>query len=224
METNQPIRIVLADDQAIIRQGLCFILNAQPDLEVVAEAADGDEAVEAVLRHQPDIALLDIRMPKRTGIEATRAILEAHPDQKVILLTTFDVQEYVFDGIRAGAVGYLLKDAGTKELVEHIRSACQGAALYMSTTAGKALSQAFRAGQEPELLIGSPPELQEPLTDKELEVLQHMAYGRRNAEIAHLLCVTEGTIKTHINRIFRKLGVEDRTQAVVLAMRQHIVK
>lgn len=221
MET--PIRIVLAEDQAIIRQGLRYIIDAQPDMAVVGEAANGDEAVRTVMRTTPALVLMDIRMPGRTGIEATREILSALPETKVILLTTFDIQEYVLDGIRAGAVGYLLKDAETKELLEGIRAAYRGAVIYRSNTSAGALAQAIqpRDARLPSLDDGQI--LLDPLTMREQEVLQHMAFGRRNTEIADLLSVSEGTIKTHVHSILQKFGVDDRTQAVVIALRRGIV-
>ncbi|MDB5084242.1 MAG: response regulator transcription factor [Bacilli bacterium] len=219
---DQPkIRLVLADDQSIIRQGLRYILNAQPDMEVVGEAADGEQAVQVTLSTAPDVVLMDIQMPNCTGIEATRAILSTQSMTKVILLTTFDVQEFVLDGIRAGAVGYLLKDTDTGELLDAIRWAHQGQAIYRTTTAGKALAQAISS--EAGDLSHQPPDLAEPLTERETAVLQQMAYGRRNSEIAALLYVSEGTIKTHVHRILQKLGVEDRTQAAVMAIRQRLV-
>lgn len=222
MET--PIRIVLAEDQPIIRQGLRYILDAQPDMAVVGEATDGDEALRVARQMAPDLVLMDIRMPGRNGIEATRDILSALPETKVVLLTTFDIQEYVIDGIRAGAVGYLLKDAETSVLLEGIRAAHQGGVVYRSAASAGALAQAIHISTP-----GFPPPDQgitliEPLTQREQDVLQQMAFGRRNAEIAELLCITEGTVKTHVHSILRKFGVEDRTQAVVMALRQHIVQ
>lgn len=224
-EFDNPIRIVLADDQPIIRQGLRFIIGTQPDMEVVGEANDGDEAISAVERTRPDLVLMDIQMPKRTGIEATRAIAQAYPEAKVMLLTTFDVQAYVADGIRAGAVGYLLKDADTKTLLEGIRAAHRGAAIFQSTTAARAMAEAMKQEPLPDSLpAGEEAAEFEPLTDKELEVLQLMAYGRRNVEIAESLYISEGTVKTHVHRILGKLGVADRTQAVVIAIRSRMVK
>jgi DNA-binding NarL/FixJ family response regulator len=221
---DNAIRIVLAEDQSIVRQGLRYIIDAQPDMTVVGEADDGDGALQTTIQTAPDLVLMDIRMPKRNGIEATRAILEALPETKVVLLTTFDIQEYVFDGIRAGAVGYLLKDAETRVLLEGIRAAYQGAIMYRSTTSAEALAQAMLVGKASTPLFDQAHALLEPLTEREQKVLQQMAFGRRNAEIAHLLCVSEGTIKTHVHHILQKFGVEDRTQAVVMAIRQHIVR
>jgi len=222
---DKPIHILLAEDQAIIRQGLRYIIDAQPDMRVVGEAEDGEAAIQAALQTGPNLILMDIRMPGRNGIEATRAILAARPETKVVLLTTFDIREYVYDGIRAGAVGYILKDAPTQELLEGIRSAHRGAVIYRSAVSGQALAQAMRDGTDyapPEDGQTSP--LLEPITERELEVLQHMAYGRQNAEIASLLSVSESTVKTHVHRILQKFGVEDRTQAVVIALRRRIVR
>lgn len=222
MET--PVRIVLAEDQPIIRQGLRYIIDAQPDMTVVGEAADGDESVQTAIRTTPDLVLMDIRMPGLNGIEATRRILSVLPQTKVILLTTFDIQEYVLDGIRAGAVGYLLKDAETKVLLEGIRAAHEGAVIYRSNTSAGALAQAIQAHDTRPPLADSAQVLLEPLTQREHEVLQHMAFGRRNAEIADLLYVSEGTVKTHVHSILQKFGVDDRTQAVVIALRRGIVQ
>ena len=220
----EAIRILLAEDQAIIRQGLRYILDAQGDMRVAGEAEDGQGAIQAALQVKPDLVLMDIRMPGRDGIEATRAILYALPETKIVLLTTFDIQEYVYDGIRAGAVGYILKDAPTQELLEGIRAAMRGAISYRSAASGQALAQALQDGTEIAAPDEQDPILLEPLTERELEVLQQMAYGRRNAEIAGLLSVSEGTVKSHVHRILQKFGVEDRTQAVVIALRRHIVR
>src|SRR5262245_15899051 len=218
------IRIVLAEDQPIIRQGLRYIIDAQPDMTVVGEATDGDEALQATLRTTPDLVLMDIRMPTCDGIAATRNILAVLPNTKVVLLTTFDIQEYVLDGIRAGAVGYLLKDAETRVLLEGIRAARLGAVMYRSVTSAGAFAQPIRTGPTGLKPSDQGHALLDPLTQREQEVLQQMAFGRRNAEIADLLCVSEGTIKTHVHSILLKLGVEDRTQAVVVALRQGIVR
>lgn len=224
MPTPTRIRILIVDDQAIIRQGLRTILEAQPDLEVVGEAPDGNAAVALAERAAPDVVLMDIRMPNQNGLEATRAILADRPETKIILLTTFDVQEYVVAGIRAGAVGYLLKDSDAHELLESIRLAHGGAAIYRTAQASRALAEAVISpgpAQVDEAVAASPIE---PLTEREIDVLQQMAYGRRNAEIAAALHIAEGTIKTHVHRILQKLGVEDRTQAVVFALRRRLVK
>jgi DNA-binding NarL/FixJ family response regulator len=224
MDINNKIRVVLADDQPIIRQGLRYIIDAQPDMEVVGEAFDGETAVKITVSSRPDVVLMDIQMPNQTGIEATRSILSSMPSVKVVLLTTFDVQEYVIDGIRAGAVGYLLKDTDTKELLDGIRWVHQGQAIYRSTTASKALAEAITNDCGIEYDTGKRLDLPEPLTEREVDVLQQIAYGRRNSEIADILHISHGTVKTHVHRIIQKLGVEERTQAVVFAIRQGIVK
>ncbi len=221
---SNPIRIVLAEDQEIVRQGLRYIINSQPDMAVVGEAANGDEAIRVTLLIEAEVVLMDIRMPGRTGIEATRAILKVQPATKIILLTTFDIQEYVYEGIRAGAVGYLLKDAETRMLLDGIRAAYQGAVIYRSSSSGTALSDVIDRRKEMAPVSEQSHPLLEPLTDRELDVLQQMALGRRNFEIASLLSISEGTVKTHIHRILQKFQVEDRTQAVVLAIRRGIVR
>ena len=215
------IKVGLVDDQMIIRQGLRYIINSQSDMIVVAEAGDGKEAVTICLREKPDIILMDIHLPTQTGIEATKDILAQVPSIKIILLTTFDVQDYVIDGIRAGAIGYLLKDLETEELLEGIRSAMKGSAIYKSSTASQALAQIVRS--QPAGDVHQLDDI-ESLTDREIDVLQEMAYGHRNSEIASRLFISQGTVKTHVHRILQKLRAEDRTQAVVMAIRQGIVK
>lgn len=231
------IRVMLADDQGLIRDGLRYLIDDQKDMQVIGEAENGEAAVEAALATQPDVVLMDIQMPGGDGLTATRQIVRALPGVKVLLLTTFDDSEYVYDGIRAGAIGYLLKDAETAELIDSIRAAYRGQALYRTDAAAEALSRVvqtsqdeyrmdhvvspsenkiIKAGKEAELLLGE-------LTYRELEVLQEMARGLRNDEIARNLFVTEGTVKTHVHRILQKFGVDDRTQAVILALRRGIV-
>ncbi len=226
MSSTEPIRIMLADDQALIRQGIRYVLDLQTDMQVVTEAATGQEAIDLALRYRPHLILMDIQMPELSGIDATRHILSVHPEIKIILLTTFDVQDYVIDGIRAGASGYLLKDIDMNEMIAGIRSILAGGAIYNSTTAGGALIQLLGENESAYLPNSSyiPAPVLEPLTDRELEVLQAMAYGRRNFEIAEDLYVSESTIKTHVHNIIQKLGVKDRTQAVVTAIRQQLVK
>jgi len=223
MQTGKTIRIVLADDQPFIRKGLRYILDIQKDMLVVGEASTGEEAIDVALRNVPDIVLMDIRMPSGTGIMATRAIVEALPDTKVVLLTTFDVEQYVFDGIRAGASGYLLKDTDTDELLSGIRAMHQGATLFNSSTAKRALDKIVTSGME-EPASSARDRLLGVLTERETEVLQLLAYGKRNHEICAILCISEGTTKTHIHHIMQKLGAQDRTQAVVTAIRMKLVK
>lgn len=224
MDSNAKIKIVLADDQPIVRQGLRYIINAQEDMCVSGEAEDGKTAVDIVRKMKPNVVLMDIQMPNFSGIEATRAIRNSDPETKVVLLTTFDVQDYVYDGIRAGAVGYLLKDTDTKDLLDGIRWVNQGEAIYRTAKASQAIADAISLDDTSIRENDKSAELPDPLTDREVEVLQLMAYGRRNSEIADILYVSLGTVKTHVHRIIQKLGVEERTQAVVFAIRNHIVK
>lgn len=216
------ISVVLVDDQSLIRQGMRYIINSQSDMVVVGEASDVPSAIEVVLRLRPDIVLMDIQMPQQSGIEATASILEQMPRTKVILLTTFDVTDYVFDGIRAGAVGYILKDTDSEELLTNIRLAHRGAAVFRSTTASDALAHIVTRARSGEATMEL--EVTEPLTEREIEVLQLMAYGKKNSDIAQSLHLSEGTVKTHVHRIIQKLGVDDRTQAVVMAIRYRLVK
>jgi DNA-binding NarL/FixJ family response regulator len=220
---TRPIRILLAEDQPIVRQGLRYIIQAQQDMTVVGEAGDGEQALQLACQMHPDLILMDIRMPMRNGIEATRAILAVLPETKVVLLTTFDIEEYVFDGIRAGAVGYLLKDAETHTLLEGIRAAEQGGVTFRSRVSGEVLAKVLHEEHKGISQQWQASTLLEPLTEREHAVLQQMAWGKRNWEIADQLSVSEGTVKTHVHRILQKFGVEDRTQAVVLAIRQQIV-
>lgn len=220
---TDPIRILLVEDQPIVRQGLRYIVQAQRDMTVVGEASDGEQALQLARQTCPDLILMDIRMPVRNGIEATRAILAVLPETRVVLLTTFDIEEYVFEGIRAGAVGYLLKDAETHTLLEGIRAAAQGGVTFRSRVSGEVLAKVLHEDHTGASQQWQGPALLEPLTEREHAVLQQMAWGKRNWEIARLLSVSEGTVKTHVHRILQKFGVEDRTQAVVLAIRQRLV-
>lgn len=226
---REALRVLLADDQTMIRQGLGYVIRIQPDMEVVGEAADGQAAVELCSALEPDIVLMDVQMPKKTGIEATREIMKARPQTKIVILTTFDVHDYVIEGIRAGAVGYLLKDADTDDMLEAIRAASRGEAVYRTARAAEALSEALQRSGEASPQDNKRPgpfggALLEPLTERELDVLQHMAYGLRNDQIAAKLTISEGTVKTHVHRILQKLAVEDRTQAVVFALREGMVE
>jgi DNA-binding NarL/FixJ family response regulator len=206
------IRVLLADDERLVRAGFRMILKAEPDLEVVGEAADGLEAVEASNRLQPDVVLMDIRMPTLNGLEATRRILAGpDPRPRVIVLTTFDLDEYVYEALGAGASGFLLKDASEDRLVAAIRVAADGGSMFAPSATRRLIEEfARRARRE------APREF-EDLTPRELEVLRLVARGLSNEEIAANLVVSEHTAKTHVAHILRKLKVRDRTQAVVLA-------
>ncbi|MFP3391295.1 response regulator [Brevibacillus sp. SIMBA_040] len=226
-ETTKPksIRVVLVDDQTMIRQGLGYVIQMQSDMEVIGEASDGDEAIKLVGVLSPDVVLMDVQMPNKSGIDATREIMRLHPSIKVLILTTFDNHNYVVDGIRAGAVGYMLKDADSQEMLDLIRRAYQGEALFHTVTAAKALAEALQAQRTfvPDT-SSTHPVLLDDLTERELDVLQQIAYGYRNDQIAQNLFISEGTVKTHVHRILQKMGVEDRTQAVAKALRHQLVK
>jgi DNA-binding NarL/FixJ family response regulator len=222
--TESPIRVGIVDDQPLIRQGLRYVINAQTDMRVVGEAGDGREAIELARAHRPNVLLMDVQMPNYNGLDATRDILQILPDCKIVILTTFDLEDYVYDGIRSGAVGYLLKDATPEELLDAIYSAHRGESIFRTAIAAKVIAQAFN--HKDELLddISLDANIVESFTERELEVLQQMAYGLRNDQIAHVLHIRESTVKTHVHRVLQKFRVEDRTQAVVFAIRNRIVR
>jgi DNA-binding NarL/FixJ family response regulator len=207
------IRVLIADDQALVRAGFRMILDAEDDLMVVAEAADGLQAVEQARRAKPDVVLMDIRMPELDGIEATRRLQEVAPDVRVLMLTTFDLNEYVYDALRAGASGFLLKDVPPEDLAAGIRVVARGDALLAPSITRRLIVEFARAAPAPP----APPRGLEDLTERELEVFKLIARGLSNAEIAAELVVSETTVKTHVARVLMKLGVRDRVQAVVLA-------
>ncbi len=215
------IRLLIADDQELVRTGFRLFLDGQPDLEVVGEAADGHEAVELCRTLRPDVVLMDIRMPRLDGVEATRRIVAQRdaPAPKVVVLTTFDLDEYIFGALRAGASAFLLKDASRERLLEAIRVARQGDAL-LSPSVTRRLVERFAALPEPGRRATA--RLDE-LTLRERDVLDLVASGLSNAEIAERLVVAEATVKTHVARVLAKLGVRDRIQAVVLAHEEGLV-
>ncbi len=208
------IRLLIADDQDLMREGLRLMLCAQPDLKVVAEARNGREAVEQALLHKPDVALLDVRMPVCDGIRATRELQAAKSPPRIVILTTFDHDDYVYDALRAGATGFLLKTTPPDRLIAAIRAAALGESL-LSPEITRRLAERYASGPRP-AVDGVPPELAE-LTARELDVLRLIAQGYSNAQIADKLVTTPSTVKSHINRIFRKLTITERAQAVVLA-------
>jgi DNA-binding NarL/FixJ family response regulator len=215
-----PIRVLVCDDQMLIRTGLVTIIDAQPDLEVAGECGDGQAAVDLARRLRPDVVLMDVRMPVLDGIEATRRLAgDAAADPvKVLVLTTFNLDEYVYEALRAGASGFLLKDAPPAQLLQGIRTVATGAALLdpgvTRTLVGKYAARIRPVG-------GAPAEL--PLTPRELEVLRLIADGRSNSEIAAALVISPETVKTFVSRILAKLGLRDRVQAVVYAYRHGLV-
>ena len=212
-------RLLLADDQELVRTGFRLILSAEPDLEVVGEAGDGAEAVEAARRLAPDVVLMDVRMPKMDGIEATRRLGRIAPQPpRVLMLTTFDLDEYVYDALRAGASGFLLKDAPAAQLVDAIRIVAAGDALLAPSITRRLIAEFVRRPQPADT-----PALAE-LTPRELEVLKLIAEGLSNTEIASRLVVSEATVKTHVGRILAKLDLRDRVQAVILAYETGLVQ
>jgi DNA-binding NarL/FixJ family response regulator len=206
------IRVLVADDQALVRSGFRLIREAREDIDVVGEAENGAEAVELALRLDPDVILMDVRMPKLDGVEATRQLTAAGSKARVVILTTFDLDEYVHEAIRAGASGFLLKDVQPAQLVDAVRVIAAGEALLAPTVTRRLLDRFARS-----LPDEKPPPPLERLTTRELEILRLVAGGLSNAEIAKQLVVTEATVKTHVSSILRKLHLRDRVQAVVLA-------
>jgi DNA-binding NarL/FixJ family response regulator len=210
------IRVLIADDQALVRAGFKMILEAEPEIEVVGEAVDGVEAVEQIKRLKPDVALMDIRMPRMNGLEATREVVSdsdpEHPT-RVLMLTTFDLNEYVYEALRAGASGFLLKDVPSEQLVAGIHVVAGGEAL-LAPSITRRLIEEFAANAPVDL---TPPKELSELTPRELEVFKLVARGMSNAEIAAELIVSETTVKTHVARILMKLHLRDRVQAVVYA-------
>ena len=212
---------MLADDQALVRGGLRKIVETEPDMTVVAEAADGLQAVDAARAAKPDVAVLDIRMPHLDGIEATRRIVAALGDEiRVLMLTTFGLDDYVFDALRAGASGFMLKDAPPEELLDAIRVVAGGAALLAPSVTRSVIAEFAR--RSPTAAAESSPRLAE-LTEREREVLMLLTRGRSNAEIAADLVVSEATVKTHVAHVLMKLGVRDRVQAVIFAYEAGLV-
>jgi DNA-binding NarL/FixJ family response regulator len=215
------VRVLLVDDQALIRAGFRMILEAEEDFEVVGECADGTQAIDSVKRFAPDVVLMDIRMPEMDGIEATRRIVDREGEAavKVLMLTTFDLDEYVYDALRAGASGFLLKDVPADQLVAGIRLVAQGDALLAPSVTRRLIHEFSRSSRG----RGERPAGLDELTPREVEVFKLLARGMSNAEIAADLIVSETTVKTHVARILMKLEVRDRVQAVVLAYESGVV-
>jgi DNA-binding NarL/FixJ family response regulator len=212
-----PIRVLLCDDQALVRSGFRMILDARPDLEVVGEAGDGLQAVEQTRMLEPDVVVMDVRMPNLDGISATRQIVASGSPARVLILTTFDPDEYVYEAIRAGASGFLLKDVKPEELADAIRVVAAGNALLGASVTTRLLE---RFGNAPP---AAAPSLEE-LTEREREILRLVAEGLSNAEIAERLVVSETTVKSHVSSVLRKLGVRDRVQAVIAAYDTGLVR
>ena len=209
------IRLLLVDDQRLMRDGLRTILELEPDLRVVAEAENGLQAIQKYQEEQPDVVLMDIRMPEMDGVEATRQLINNHDDALIIILTTFDDDQYVFDALRAGALGYLLKDVSGEELANAIRTVAQGGALIEPSVARKMVAEFAR-------MIPSNPQkaakkLLDPLTEREEEILKYLAQGLTNKEIANRTYLAEGTVKNYVSTILTKIDARDRTQAALRA-------
>ncbi|MEW2272001.1 DNA-binding response regulator [Streptomyces griseofuscus] len=216
-----PIRVLIADDQEMVRQGFTVLLNAQPGIEVVGQAVDGREAITRSAELSPDVVLMDIRMPELGGIQATEHIAVAQPAVKVLVLTTFDLDEYVYDALRAGASGFLLKDASADKLAEAVRVVAGGDALLAPGVTRRLIAEFSRlhgGRRSPRhRRVGD-------LTERETEVLALIAQGLSNAEIADRLVVAEQTVKTHVGRILVKLGLRDRTQAAIFAYESGLIR
>jgi DNA-binding NarL/FixJ family response regulator len=225
------IRVLLADDQTLVRQGIRTLLELEEGIEVAGTAANGREAVAAVERLRPDVVLMDVRMPELDGVAATRALAERFPEVAVIILTTFDDDEYVFEGLKAGARGYLLKDVSSDDIADAIRTVAAGGALIQPSVARKVVAEFGRlastnstAGAAPgTAAVPDQSGLPQPLTEREWEVLRAMASGLSNREIADRLVITEGTVKNHVSNILGKLDARDRTQAILKAQALHLI-
>ncbi|MFJ4964748.1 Transcriptional regulatory protein DegU [Streptomyces sp. ADI96-02] len=214
------IRVLVVDDQMMVREGFSVLLNAMPGIVVVGEAVDGRQALDQVAALRPDVVLMDIRMPEMNGIEATREIVARDADAKVLVLTTFDLDEYVYEALRAGASGFLLKDASARRLADGVRVVAAGEALLAPAVTRRLINEFSKLAEAPRApvlaRVGD-------LTERETEVLVLIAQGLSNAEIAVHLVVAESTIKTHVSRILVKLGLRDRTQAAVFAYEARLV-
>jgi len=208
MKKTNPMRILIADDHPVVREGLVALINRRPDMEVVAEVSNGREAVEQFLHHRPDVALLDLRMPEMDGVEAIAAIRQKIPTARIIVLTTFDDDEDIYRGLRAGAKAYLLKDAPRDELLKCVRAVHEGQTIIPPPIAAKLAGRLTTSG----------------LTRREIQVLRLTADGKANKGIAVALSISEGTVKTHVSAILAKLDALDRTQAVTIALKRGILR
>jgi DNA-binding NarL/FixJ family response regulator len=223
--TDTPIRVLVCEDQALVRAGYTTIFSAQPDMDVVGEAADGRQAVEEALRLRPDVVVMDIRMPILDGIEATRRLAGPGVDTpaKVLVVTTFNVDEYVYEALKAGASGFLLKDAPPAELITGVRTVAAGDSLMASAVTRTLIGHFAERLRPTDTTRPAREQVRQALTRRELEVLEQIAAGLSNAEIAEKLCITVETVKTYVSRILTKLGLRGRVQAVVLAYRVGLV-
>ena len=214
------VRVLIADDQGMVRSGFTTLLNSEPDIEVVGEAVNGQEAVTQAIQLRPDVILMDVRMPVMDGLQATRQITAMDGAPRVLVLTTFDLDDYVYQALRWGASGFLLKDASARELAEAVRVVAAGDALLSPSVTRRLIAEFARMGAP----RGPSRKTLQDLTERETEVLALVAQGLSNAEIAGHLVVAEQTVKTHVSRVLMKLGLRDRTQAVVLAYETGLVQ
>jgi DNA-binding NarL/FixJ family response regulator len=216
---GEPVSVLICDDQAVVREGLAAILSTVPEIDVVGLASQGQEAVEMVAQRQPDVVLMDLNMPEMNGVQATRHIREQFPKVAVLVLTTYATDEWVFDAIRAGAAGYLLKDTRRDDLVRAIEDTAQGKTHLDPSVAGKLMAHVAQTSAPKSPHLTQPASLEEQLTGREQEVLRLLVQGLSNPEIAKELHLAPGTVRNYVSEIFAKLGVSDRTQAVVMAMK-----
>ena len=215
MSADRPVRVLVVDDQTLFREALTTLLGVRDEVEVVGGVGDGAQALEAVALLRPDVVLMDLRMPVLDGVATTRRLAVEHPDVRVLVLTTFDGDDEVFPALRAGAVGYLLKDATASRLVEAVQAAARGESVLQPSVATKLIARVSQLPDPPAVPRLQP--LVDPLTERELEVLRAVADGLSNREAAALLFLSEGTVKNHVTNVLAKLGVRDRTQAALRA-------
>lgn len=217
---NETVKILLVDDQALFREALNTLLSVQPDFVVVGEASNGEEALRLATQYHPNVILMDLRMPVMDGVTATGRLHTILPECRVIILTTFDDDENVFDGLRAGAVGYLMKDVSSEQLYEAIRAAARGEYFLLPSVTAKVVAEFSRISRSSPRSVQAPVD---PLSNREVEILQLVATGASNKEIAEMLVISEGTVKNHLSNILGKLGVKDRMQAVLNARELGII-
>ncbi len=215
MSADRPVRVLVVDDQTLFREALTTLLRVRDEVEMVGAVGDGAQALEAVALLRPDVVLMDLRMPVLDGVATTRRLAVEHPDVRVLVLTTFDGDDEVFPALRAGAVGYLLKDATASRLVEAVQAAARGESVLQPSVATKLIARVSQLPDPP--AVPRPQPLVDPLTERELDVLRAVADGLSNREAAGLLFLSEGTVKNHVTNVLAKLGVRDRTQAALRA-------
>ena len=212
------IRVIVCDDQVVVSDGLEFLLMSDPEIEVVGNVQDGSEAIDLIPETEPDLILMDLQMPGMNGVQATREITKMYPEIKVLVLTTFGTDEWVFDAIRSGASGYLLKGTSRAELIKAVKGTAAGSTHVDPDIAGKLFSQVAQSTTQTETLVAA------DLSERELDILKLLARGRTNSEIAERLYLTQGTVRNYVSSILAKLEVEDRTQAAILAVKHGLVE